>query len=75
MPEGFARVYADYAAMGWPGLTAPEAFGGQGMSPLIAPSPPRSSPAPTIRSRWSRASSPVPSARFWPSARPNSRRA
>jgi alkylation response protein AidB-like acyl-CoA dehydrogenase len=35
MPEGFARVYADYAAMGWPGLTAPEAFGGQGMSPLI----------------------------------------
>jgi alkylation response protein AidB-like acyl-CoA dehydrogenase len=35
MPDGFAAVYRDYAAMGWPGLTAPEAFGGQGMSAVI----------------------------------------
>jgi len=30
MPAGFRRVYADWAAAGWPGLTAPEAYGGQG---------------------------------------------
>ncbi|MBF9061283.1 acyl-CoA dehydrogenase, partial [Rhodobacterales bacterium HKCCSP123] len=35
MPDGFAALYRDYAAMGWPGLTAPERFGGQGMSPVI----------------------------------------
>jgi alkylation response protein AidB-like acyl-CoA dehydrogenase len=35
MPDGFAEVYRDYAAMGWPGLTAPEAFGGQGMSAVL----------------------------------------
>lgn len=30
MPEGFRRAYAAWAAAGWPGLTAPEALGGQG---------------------------------------------
>jgi 3-(methylthio)propanoyl-CoA dehydrogenase len=36
MPDGFAPVYAQLAAMGWQGLTAPEAFGGMGQGPLIA---------------------------------------
>lgn len=31
MPDGFAAVYRAYCAMGWPGLTAPEEFGGQGL--------------------------------------------
>ncbi len=31
MPEGFAALYRRYAEQGWPGLTAPEEFGGQGM--------------------------------------------
>lgn len=33
-PAGFREAYAQYAADGWPGLTAPEEYGGQGMSPL-----------------------------------------
>jgi len=36
MPMGFAQVYAQLAAMGWQGLTAPEAFGGMGQGPLMA---------------------------------------
>jgi 3-(methylthio)propanoyl-CoA dehydrogenase len=35
MPDGFRAAYADYAAAGWPGLTIPVAFGGQGLSPLL----------------------------------------
>ena len=35
MPGGFARVYQDYAAMGWPGLTVPESHGGQGLGPVM----------------------------------------
>ena len=31
MPDGFAAAYAQYAAQGWTGLTAPEAHGGQGL--------------------------------------------
>ncbi|WP_343080732.1 acyl-CoA dehydrogenase family protein [Ostreiculturibacter nitratireducens] len=31
MPTGFAEVYRHYAEQGWPGLTAPADFGGQGM--------------------------------------------
>lgn len=31
MPDGFPDVYRAYCAMGWPGLTAPEKFGGQGL--------------------------------------------
>lgn len=31
MPDGFREAYAAYAEKGWPGLTVPEAFGGQGM--------------------------------------------
>ena len=36
MPDGFAEVYRQLAAMGWQGLTAPEAFGGMGQGPLVA---------------------------------------
>lgn len=36
MPAGFVAAYESYAAQGWPGLTVPEAFGGQGLSPAIA---------------------------------------
>ncbi|MCA8881404.1 MAG: acyl-CoA dehydrogenase family protein [Rhodobacteraceae bacterium] len=32
MPDGFAVAYAAYAEQGWPGLSLPEAQGGQGMS-------------------------------------------
>ncbi len=35
MPNGFAEVYRAYAEQGWPGLTAPEAFGGQGLDALM----------------------------------------
>lgn len=35
MPAGFAEVYRRYAAQGWPGLTAPAEFGGQGMGPAM----------------------------------------
>jgi len=35
MPDGFATVYAAYAEQGWPGLTAPEQFGGQGMGAVM----------------------------------------
>ena len=35
MPAGFAKVYRDYAEGGWPSLTLPEQFDGQGMSPLV----------------------------------------
>jgi alkylation response protein AidB-like acyl-CoA dehydrogenase len=31
MPGGFREAYAAYAEQGWPGLTIPEAFGGQGL--------------------------------------------
>lgn len=36
MPDGFGAAYAQLAADGWMGLTAPEAFGGQGMDHLTA---------------------------------------
>lgn len=35
MPEGFAAVYRAYADQGWPGLTVPEEYGGQGMDALL----------------------------------------
>jgi len=35
MPDGFVDVYATYAEQGWPGLTAPEDHGGQGMGALM----------------------------------------
>ncbi len=35
MPDGFGRVYKDYAENGWPGLTIPEEFGGQGLGSLV----------------------------------------
>ena len=35
MPDGFAQVYRSYAEQGWPGLTAPEDHGGQGMGALM----------------------------------------
>ena len=35
MPDGFAELYQVYAEQGWPGLTAPEAFGGQGLGALM----------------------------------------
>lgn len=31
MPDGFKEVYAAYAEQGWPSLTIPEQYGGQGM--------------------------------------------
>lgn len=34
MPDGFKACYDAYVAQGWCGLTAPEVFGGQGMSGL-----------------------------------------
>lgn len=35
MPDGFADAYKAYAAQGWPGLTVPEAFGGQGLDETV----------------------------------------
>lgn len=35
MPDGFAPCYAAYAEQGWPALTVPEEYGGQGMSALM----------------------------------------
>lgn len=35
MPDGFAALYRAYADQGWPGLTAPEDRGGQGMGALM----------------------------------------
>ena len=35
MPNGFGEVYSAYAAQGWPGLTAPEDYGGQGMGAMM----------------------------------------
>jgi len=35
MPAGFAEAYAELAGDGWQGLTVPEAFGGQGLSPVV----------------------------------------
>ncbi|ASP34254.1 acyl-CoA dehydrogenase family protein [Labrenzia sp. VG12] len=35
MPDGFATTYAAYAEQGWPGLTVPEAFGGQGLDATV----------------------------------------
>ncbi|SMY06920.1 acyl-CoA dehydrogenase family protein [Flavimaricola marinus] len=34
MPDGFKAAYAQFAEQGWPGLTAPEAHGGQEMDSL-----------------------------------------
>ena len=34
MPKGFGAVYRAYAEQGWPGLTAPEIHGGQGLGAL-----------------------------------------
>lgn len=36
MPDGFSEAYAQLAADGWQGLTAPEEYGGQNVHPLIA---------------------------------------
>lgn len=35
MPEGFVDCYAAYAEQGWPALTVPEEYSGQGMSALM----------------------------------------
>jgi alkylation response protein AidB-like acyl-CoA dehydrogenase len=35
MPEGFPQAYRAYAEQGWPGLTAPDAFGGQGLDATV----------------------------------------
>ncbi len=35
MPDGFREVYRAYIDQGWPGLTAPEAFGGQDVNAAI----------------------------------------
>lgn len=35
MPDGFAEVYTAYAEQGWPSLTAPEEYGGQGLGTLM----------------------------------------
>lgn len=35
MPEGFVEAYAAYAEQGWPSLTVPEEFGGQGLGALM----------------------------------------
>ncbi|MBR3369275.1 MAG: acyl-CoA dehydrogenase family protein [Rhodobacteraceae bacterium] len=35
MPDGFDAVFRDMAADGWQGLTAPEAFGGQGVGGAV----------------------------------------
>ncbi len=35
MPEGYTDTYAKLAADGWQGLTAPEQFGGMGISPVL----------------------------------------
>ncbi len=34
MPDGFVACYQNYVEQGWPGLTAPEAYGGQGLGGL-----------------------------------------
>lgn len=36
MPEGFSQTYANLAADGWQGLSAPERFGGMEQSPVLA---------------------------------------
>ncbi|HPQ97639.1 MAG TPA: acyl-CoA dehydrogenase family protein, partial [Thiolinea sp.] len=36
MPDGFGTAYAELAEGGWQGLTAPEAYGGQGLDHLTA---------------------------------------
>ena len=36
MPDGFKNAYQQLADDGWQGLTAPESFGGMGVSPAIA---------------------------------------
>ncbi|WP_316014465.1 acyl-CoA dehydrogenase family protein [Roseobacter sp. HKCCA0434] len=36
MPDGFGPAFRQLAEGGWQGLTAPEAFGGMGLSPLVA---------------------------------------
>ncbi|NOD93642.1 acyl-CoA dehydrogenase [Ruegeria sp. HKCCD4884] len=35
MPDGFGAAYAAYAEQGWPSLTVPESYGGQGMDALM----------------------------------------
>ena len=34
MPDGFRAAYRAYAEQGWPGLTAPETYGGQGLGSM-----------------------------------------
>ncbi|WP_176086432.1 acyl-CoA dehydrogenase family protein [Martelella sp. HB161492] len=36
MPKGFAAAYRELADAGWQGLSAPEDYGGMGLSPVIA---------------------------------------
>ena len=36
MPDGFKNAYQQLADDGWQGLTAPDSFGGMGVSPAIA---------------------------------------
>jgi alkylation response protein AidB-like acyl-CoA dehydrogenase len=36
LPDGFKQAYKAYVEQGWPGLTAPEQFGGQGMGGAVA---------------------------------------
>lgn len=36
LPDGFKQAYAAYVEQGWPGLTAPENFGGQAMGGAVA---------------------------------------
>jgi len=35
MPDGFVETYAAYAEQGWPGLTVPAAYGGQGLDATV----------------------------------------
>ena len=35
MPDGFDAAYASYSEQGWPSLTAPEEYGGQGLGALM----------------------------------------
>lgn len=35
MPDGFPELYARWAGQGWPGLTAPEEFGGQAQGAVV----------------------------------------
>jgi len=35
MPDGFVEAYAAYTEQGWPGLTVPESYGGQGLGAVV----------------------------------------